>query len=111
MTLLSFLIAFGHFTSEILIFGTAKISAPVLSPVIVSSTLLLIVSVLALITSPCAFPSFVALLDDSAVRLLRQALIGLMETQFSASHRPYVRLPPHGPRPVSAPAVSSGPHV
>ena len=37
MTLLSFLIAFGHFASEILIFRTAKLAPPVLSPVIVSS--------------------------------------------------------------------------
>ena len=37
MTLLSFLIAFGHFATEILIYRTAKISAPALSPVIVSS--------------------------------------------------------------------------
>ena len=37
MTLLSFLIAFGHFSSEILIFRTAKIPGPALSPVIVSS--------------------------------------------------------------------------
>jgi len=38
MALLSYLIAFGHFTSEICIFRTAKINLPVLSPVIVSST-------------------------------------------------------------------------
>lgn len=37
MTLLSFLIAFGHFSSEILIFRTAKLPGPVLSTVIVSS--------------------------------------------------------------------------
>ncbi|THH02802.1 hypothetical protein EW026_g118 [Hermanssonia centrifuga] len=40
MTLLSFLIAFGHFSSEILIFRTATLSAAVVSPVIVSSELL-----------------------------------------------------------------------
>ncbi|KAJ8589015.1 Erg28-like protein [Rhizopogon salebrosus TDB-379] len=38
MALLSYLIAFGHFTSEICIFRTAKINLPVLSPVIVSTT-------------------------------------------------------------------------
>ncbi|KAI0346124.1 Erg28-like protein [Trametopsis cervina] len=38
MTLLSFLIAFGHFTSELLIFGTASLNGPVISPVIVSTT-------------------------------------------------------------------------
>ncbi|GJE96596.1 Erg28 domain-containing protein [Phanerochaete sordida] len=37
MTLLSFLIAFGHFASEILIYRTAKVSAPALSPVFVST--------------------------------------------------------------------------
>ena len=37
MTLLSFLIAFGHFTSELMVFGTAKLNVPVASPVIVSS--------------------------------------------------------------------------
>lgn len=37
MTLLSFLIAFGHFSSEILVFRTAKVSGPALSPVVVSS--------------------------------------------------------------------------
>jgi len=37
MALLTYLIAFGHFTSEICFFRTAKINLPVLSPVIVSS--------------------------------------------------------------------------
>jgi len=38
MALLTYLFAFAHFSSEILIFRTAKISIPVLSPVIVAST-------------------------------------------------------------------------
>ncbi|KAH7907934.1 Erg28 like protein-domain-containing protein, partial [Hygrophoropsis aurantiaca] len=37
MALFTYLIAFGHFTSEIFIFKTAKIMGPVLSPVIVST--------------------------------------------------------------------------
>ena len=39
MAFLSYLIAFGHFSSEILIFGSCKMGA-VISPVIVSSELL-----------------------------------------------------------------------
>ncbi|KAG0705666.1 Erg28 like protein-domain-containing protein [Suillus ampliporus] len=41
MALLSYLIAFGHFTSEICFFRTAKIIGPVLSPVIVSTASLI----------------------------------------------------------------------
>lgn len=37
MALLTYLFAFAHFSSEILIFRTARLSIPVLSPVIVSS--------------------------------------------------------------------------
>ncbi|KAG8213414.1 Erg28-like protein [Butyriboletus roseoflavus] len=37
MALFTYLIAFGHFTSELFIFRTAKFNVPVLSPVIVSS--------------------------------------------------------------------------
>ena len=37
MTLFTYLLAFGHFSSELLIFRTTKLGAPVLSPVIVSS--------------------------------------------------------------------------
>ncbi|KIP05018.1 hypothetical protein PHLGIDRAFT_92686 [Phlebiopsis gigantea 11061_1 CR5-6] len=37
MTLLSYLIAFGHFSSEILIFRTAKLTGAAISPVIVST--------------------------------------------------------------------------
>ncbi|KAG9314859.1 Erg28 like protein-domain-containing protein [Chiua virens] len=37
MALLTYLIAFGHFTSELFIFRTAKFNVPVLSPVIVST--------------------------------------------------------------------------
>ncbi|EMD34138.1 hypothetical protein CERSUDRAFT_67722 [Gelatoporia subvermispora B] len=38
MALLSYLFAFAHFSTELLIFRTAKLSGPVLSPVIVSTT-------------------------------------------------------------------------
>ncbi|KAN0132992.1 Erg28 [Lactarius tabidus] len=41
VTLLTYLFAFAHFSSEILIFRTAKISIPVLSPVIVSTVSLI----------------------------------------------------------------------
>ncbi|EKM58206.1 uncharacterized protein PHACADRAFT_207040 [Phanerochaete carnosa HHB-10118-sp] len=37
MALLSFLIAFGHFASEVLVYRTAKLPGPVFSPVVVSS--------------------------------------------------------------------------
>lgn len=37
MAMLSYLIAFGHFSSELLIFRSCKINPGVLSPVIVSS--------------------------------------------------------------------------
>ncbi|KAG8216360.1 hypothetical protein J3R82DRAFT_6441 [Butyriboletus roseoflavus] len=37
MALFTYLIAFGHFTSELFIFRTAKFNVPVLSPMIVSS--------------------------------------------------------------------------
>lgn len=40
MAFLSYLIAFGHFSSEILIFGSCKMG-PVINPVIVSSEFLL----------------------------------------------------------------------
>ncbi|KAI0087296.1 Erg28 like protein-domain-containing protein [Irpex rosettiformis] len=38
MSLLSFLIVFGHFTSEIFVFRTAKLNGPVISPLIVGTT-------------------------------------------------------------------------
>ncbi|KAH7884519.1 Erg28 like protein-domain-containing protein [Phlebopus sp. FC_14] len=41
MALFTYLIAFGHFTSELLIFRTAKLNVPVLSPVVVSTTSLI----------------------------------------------------------------------
>jgi hypothetical protein len=91
MTLLSFLIAFGHFASEILIFRTAKIPGPVLSTVIVSSASLLSdFPSVSLLT--CAFYTITRstesharalplcpispfpLLDDSALRILCQGL-------------------------------------
>ena len=39
MALMTYLIAFAHFSSEIFIFRTAKIGPPVLSPCIVASEL------------------------------------------------------------------------
>ena len=36
MTLLSYLIAFGHFGSEVLIYRSAQLTGPVISPVIVA---------------------------------------------------------------------------
>jgi len=41
ITLISYLIAFGHITSELLIYGSAGISFPSLSPLIVSSVSLI----------------------------------------------------------------------
>ncbi|KAI0254960.1 Erg28-like protein [Lactifluus subvellereus] len=38
MALLTYLFAFAHFSSEILIFRTARIGIPILSPVIVATT-------------------------------------------------------------------------
>ncbi|KAI0264385.1 Erg28-like protein, partial [Gloeopeniophorella convolvens] len=38
LALLTYLFAFAHFSSEILIYRTAKLSIPVLSPVVVSTT-------------------------------------------------------------------------
>jgi hypothetical protein len=46
MALLTYLFAFAHFSSEILIFRTAKINIPVLSPVIVASAYHFFVKVL-----------------------------------------------------------------
>jgi hypothetical protein len=46
MALLTYLFAFAHFSSEILIFRTAKIRIPVLSPVIVASAYHFFVKVL-----------------------------------------------------------------
>ncbi|KZP31658.1 Erg28-like protein [Athelia psychrophila] len=41
MALFTYLIAFGHFTSELLIFRTAKVNMAVISPCIVSTTSLI----------------------------------------------------------------------
>lgn len=41
MALFTYLLAFGHFSSELLIFRTAKLNAGVISPVIVSTTSLI----------------------------------------------------------------------
>jgi len=41
IALITYLIAFGHFSSELFIFRTARLNLPLLSPVIVSSTSLI----------------------------------------------------------------------
>ena len=90
MTLLSFLIAFGHFSSEILVFRTAKIPGPALSPVVVSSAYMSSKTAIELRThypfSPtqCSPPllshvralphSCVLVLDDPPVRFLREGV-------------------------------------
>jgi hypothetical protein len=64
MALLTYLFAFAHFSSEILIFRTAKISIPVLSPVIVASAYYCFVKVLRdlMIVLSHDFPPFFLLL-------------------------------------------------
>ncbi|KAI0688402.1 Erg28-like protein [Cytidiella melzeri] len=38
MSLLSYLIVFGHYTSEVLVYGTATLKGPILSPLVVGTT-------------------------------------------------------------------------
>lgn len=70
MALFTYLIAFGHFTSEVFIFHTASINTATLGPFIVSST-----SYPYLFSSACDkrlhVSSHIVSLDDQAVRLLR----------------------------------------
>jgi hypothetical protein len=81
MALLTYLFAFAHFSSEILIFRTAKISLPVLSPVIVASAYhffviglrdLMIVRLM--ISPPFFFNSYLTCMDDLTIRLLRKSM-------------------------------------
>lgn len=86
MALLTYLFAFAHFSSEILIFRTAKISIPVLSPVVVASAChLLRQSLRDLMTvlshtrplTPFFFfflYSHLTCVDDLAIRLLRKSM-------------------------------------
>ena len=78
MALLTYLFAFAHFSSEILIFRTARISIPVLSPVIVASAYS---SFVRMLRDPCLllsysphFYSYLACMDDLAIRLLRKSM-------------------------------------
>jgi hypothetical protein len=78
MALLTYLFAFAHFSSEILIFRTARISLPVLSPVIVASTYLFFVRIsrdpYPLLSHSPHFYSYLTCLDDLAIRLLRKSM-------------------------------------
>jgi hypothetical protein len=78
MALLTYLFAFAHFSSEILIFRTAKISIPVLTPVIVASAYHLFVRILRdLMTVLSHDPfrcSYLTCMDDLAIRLLRKSM-------------------------------------
>lgn len=81
MTLLSFLIAFGHFSSEILIYRTANLASAVINPVIVSSAFPRLLRYVRTLTfhrvshvpplRSSHVSSALARLDDSTVRLLR----------------------------------------
>jgi Erg28 like protein len=83
MALLTYLFAFAHFSSEILIFRTAKINIPVLSPVVVASAYHLFVKDLRdlmivlshdLPPSFFFFYSYLTCMDDLAIRLLRKSM-------------------------------------
>jgi hypothetical protein len=82
MALLTYLFAFAHFSSEILIFRTAKISLPVLSPVIVASAYHFFVIdlrdliIVRLMISPPSFffYSYLTCMDDLTIRLLRKSM-------------------------------------
>ena len=78
MALLTYLFAFAHFSSEILIFRTTKISIPVLSPVIVASAYNFFVTVLrdlmVVLSHDPLLNSCFACMDDLAIRLLRKSM-------------------------------------
>lgn len=81
MALLTYLFAFAHFSSEILIFRTAKINIPVLSPVIVASAYHSLIKVLRnlIVLSHDHHPffyynSYLTRMDDLAIRLLRKSM-------------------------------------
>ena len=66
MTLFTYLFAFGHFSSELLIFRTAKINPGVMSPVVVASTCPH-PQVLSGFAIDPSFTSIVFSLDDNAI--------------------------------------------
>lgn len=77
MALLTYLFAFAHFSSEILIFRTAKISLPVFTPVVVASAYRLFVRILRDLMLLCLitlFCSYLTCMDDLAIRLLRKSM-------------------------------------
>lgn len=67
MALMTYLIAFAHFSSEIFIFRTAKIGPPVLSPCIVASELICAVCAYEAELTHNVFASNIARVDDLAV--------------------------------------------
>jgi hypothetical protein len=73
LTLFSYLFAFGHFTSELLIFRTASFGFGALSPVMVSSECTIMGSATMSIDPPDRVITCrrVLNLDDHAIRLLR----------------------------------------
>jgi Erg28 like protein len=75
MALLTYLFAFAHFSSEILIFRTAKINIPVLSPVVVASAYHLFVKDLRdlmIVLSHDLPPSFFFFIATSLVWMILQ---------------------------------------
>lgn len=83
MALFTYLIAFGHFSSELLLFRSAKINPGVLSPVIVACELhqnlhlSLITSILPFgsWTLTVYFPSNFPHMDARSIRLLRSPIV------------------------------------
>lgn len=73
MALLTYLFAFAHFSSEILIFRTARINIPVMTPVIVASAYRFIVKLWRDLMTP-PFNSYLTRMDDLAIRLLRKSM-------------------------------------
>lgn len=76
ITFISYLIAFGHITSELLIFGTGGTKFPSLSPFIVSCKYLRFYILLQCWYSSSLFipVSYLPCMDVHAIRLLRQTL-------------------------------------
>ena len=81
MALLTYLFAFAHFSSEILIFRTAKISIPVVTPVIVASAYHFFARIsldLMAVSHDPFFCSYLTCMDDLAIRLLRKSITQLV---------------------------------
>ena len=78
MTLLTYLSAFAHFSSEILIFCTMEISIPVLSPVIVASAYDFFVNILCdlmvVLSHDLLLNSCFTYMNDLAIRLLCKSM-------------------------------------